>query len=250
MKEHLHTIPVNDAFLSGDECPFCFLEREEEQRALRFAAGPGASYMEPEVRGITNDTGFCREHLKKLYDYGNTLGNALMLQTHCDALLEEFRREAAQLQQPPKKSLLPRKKQSGEQPWWQRLEVQRERCYICDKIRYNMDRNYRTFFVLLKESEFRERVMASKGFCLHHFAQLLRLAPEQLPNSQREWFYTEVIALTEENLLRVKEDLDWLVAKYDYRNAGADWKNARDALPRTMQKLTGGYPADKPYKGE
>jgi hypothetical protein len=54
----------------------------------------------------------------------------------------------------------------------------------------------------------------------------------------------------EKNLVRVKEDLDWLIAKYDYRNAGADWKNSRDALQRAMQKLEGLYPADAPYKKE
>ena len=79
MKEKIYTIPVNDAFLSGDECPFCFMEREEEQHALRYAVGPGASYMEPEVRSITNRTGFCRCHSKMVYDYGNALGAALIL---------------------------------------------------------------------------------------------------------------------------------------------------------------------------
>jgi hypothetical protein len=35
---------------------------------------------------------------------------------------------------------------------------------------------------------------------------------------------------------------------FDYRSVGKDWKNARDAVPRSMQKLKGGYPSDKPYK--
>ena len=51
-----------------------------------------------------------------------------------------------------------------------------------------------------------------------------------------------------DNLARVQEDLDWFVDKFDYRNATADWKNSRDAVSRTMQKLKGGYPADDPYK--
>ena len=80
MKEHIHTIPVNDAFLSGDECPFCFLERKVEQSTIRYVAGPGASYMEPDVRAATDQVGFCTHHTKKLYDYGNTLGSALILE--------------------------------------------------------------------------------------------------------------------------------------------------------------------------
>ena len=114
----------------------------------------------------------------------------------------------------------------------------------------NMDRYYRTFFALLKEPEFRSRVENCNGFCLEHFGQLLQAAETQLPNGQRQWFYDTVLPLMENHLIRVKADLDWLIAKYDYRNASAGWKNSRDALQRTMQKLGGGHVADKPYKEE
>ena len=53
MKEHLHTIPVKEAFLSGDECPFCYLERQAERSAIRYTLGPGASYMEPDAEDRT-----------------------------------------------------------------------------------------------------------------------------------------------------------------------------------------------------
>ncbi len=248
MKEQLHTIPVNEAFDSGDECPFCFMERAVEQSAIRYTIGPGASYMEPDVRAETGRTGFCRVHTKKLYDYGNTLGNALILQTHMESIIDDFRREAAAFQAPAKKSLFGKKKPSEDEPYWQRMERQVNSCYICDKIKYNMDRYFQTFFVLLKDEEFRAKVMNSKGFCMRHFSQMLRMAEEFLPNNQREWFYPTVFKLMEDNLVRVKDDLDWLVAKYDYRNASADWKNSRDALQRTMQKLEGLHPADAPYK--
>ena len=250
MREHLHTIPVNDAFQSGDECPFCYLERMAEQRTIRFVAGPSASYMEPEIRDITNEVGFCPQHTKKLYDYGNILGNALILQTYYARILEDFRKEAEQFEMPPKKTLLPRKKTDSGELYWQRLEKKVGSCYICEKIEYNMERYYHTFFALLKEGEFRSRVEHSKGFCLRHFARLLRTAEDKLPNSQRDWFYSTVFPLMEENLVRVKEDLDWLVSMYDYRNAGADWRNSRDALQRAMQKMEGLHPADPPYKVE
>ena len=111
-----------------------------------------------------------------------------------------------------------------------------------------MERYFHTFFALLKEPEFRQRVEQSKGFCLRHFAQLLQTAEDRLPNGQREWFYPTVFSLMEENLVRVKEDLDWFVGMFDYRQQDADWKNSRDAVPRTMQKLRGCYPADPVYQ--
>ena len=249
MKEQIQTIPVNEAFDSGDECPFCWLERKAEQSAIRYVVGHGASYMEPDVRGATDAKGFCPQHLKKLHDYGNILGCALILQTHYAGLLEEFQAEAAAFTMPEKKPLFGKRKTTGD-PYWKRLREKNSRCYLCDKNAYNMARYYDTFFVLLKEPEFREKVERSKGFCMKHFASLMELAEEKLPNSQREWFYPTIMRLMEENLIRVKEDLDWFVGMFDYRQQGADWKNSKDAVRRTMQKLRGGYPADPPYKPE
>ena len=251
MKETIYTIPVSEAFETQDECPFCAMERAAERSAIRYVAGPAASYMEPDVRAATDKAGFCREHMKKLYDYGNTLGAALMLQTYMAGLLEEFSYEAENFTMPPKKSLFGGKKAaSNEDAYHRRLQQRVDSCYLCDKIEYNMQRYFETFFVLTKDAEFRKKVEGTKGFCLRHFARLLQMAEEKLPNSQREWFYPTVYSLMEENLVRVKEDLDWLVAKYDYRNAGKPWGNSQDALQRTMQKLEGLYPADPPYKNE
>ena len=247
MKERLDTIPVNDAFLSGDECPFCYLKRLSEQRTIRYVAGPGASYMEPDVREVTDRIGFCPDHLKKLYDYGNTLGNALMLQTYFLHVQHMLRREIEDFQIPEPKKLFSKPKASQD-GCWKRMEQEVQQCYICRRLDESMERYYRTFFAMIKEEEFRSRVENCRGFCLHHFGELLRCAETMLQNGQRQWFYDKIFPLMEENLQRVKEDLDWLVAKYDYRNAGADWKNSRDALPRAMQKLGAPYVAEKPYQ--
>lgn len=247
MKEQLFTIPVNEAFEADDECPFCFLERDAEQRTLRYVLGPSASYMEPEVRGETDKVGFCTAHMKKVYDYGNTLGSALILQTYYACALEEFQAELDHLTPPGKKNLFGARKKSDAEPWWQRLERKTGSCFFCNRMNYHMERYFHTFFVMLKDEEFRKKVEHSKGFCLPHFKDLMKAAEERLPNAQYDWFYETVPSLTQAQLLRVKEDLDWLIAKYDYRNAGADWKNSRDALQRTMQKLQGSYVADPPY---
>ena len=51
-----------------------------------------------------------------------------------------------------------------------------------------------------------------------------------------------------QNMERLAEDVAWMVEKFDYKNADADWKNSKDAIQRGMQKLKGGYPADPVYK--
>ena len=90
MKEQIHTIPVNEAFETVDECPFCAMERNTERSALRYVAGPAASYMEPDVRAVTDSQGFCRQHYKKMFDYGNSLGNALIMQTYFVGLYKDM----------------------------------------------------------------------------------------------------------------------------------------------------------------
>lgn len=248
MREQIHTVPINDGFLSGEECPFCYLERQALKSTLRFVAGPSASYMEPGIRAITDEMGFCPTHIKALYDYGNTLGSALIMQTYYAGLIEDFRREAEAFQVPGRKPLFGKRKLSAGERYWQRIEGKVNSCYVCDRLEESRQRYYLTFFHMLKDEEFRARVEGCKGFCMPHFARLLKMAETELPDAHKEWFYRTVFSLMEENLVRVKEDLDWLIAKYDYRNAGADWRNSKDALQRTMQKLEGINPADPPYR--
>ncbi|MBR3978293.1 MAG: hypothetical protein IKJ94_01555 [Oscillospiraceae bacterium] len=246
MKEHIDTIPVTDAFSKDDECPFCYLERQAEQRAIRYIAGPEASYMEPDVRAVTDAQGFCRHHYKALYDYGNALGNALMMQTYYVGLQKEFQAQLGSFELPDKKGLFAKKHPSLPITQW--AKEKESTCFLCSRLEYNMRRYYATFFHLLKEPEFRQSVENSKGFCMHHFRQLMEMAEEYLPNNQISWFYPTVLALMENSLARVQTDIDWFIEKFDYRNADAPWKNSMDAVPRGMQKLKGSYPADRPFK--
>lgn len=250
MKQKIHTIPVAEAFEASDECPFCYVHREIEQRAIRFFAGPSASYMEPNIRELTNRTGFCTEHMKKLYDYGNPLGSALMIQTHLADVIEDLQANLQGTPEKRRKPLFGKKKESAVDAYYEHLRARAASCVVCDRVEESMARQYHVFFDLLKEPEFREMVEHSKGFCVVHFARLLEEAETCLPNAHRAWFYSTVYSRMLENLQRVKGDLDWMVAKYDYRNADKDWGNSKDALQRAMQKLQSGYPADPPYRNE
>lgn len=249
MKEKIQTIPVNEGFDALDECPFCFMEREVERRTIRYVLGAGASYMEPDVRAATDRAGFCRGHYKKMFDYGNPLGSALMMQTCLNGLMLEFEEQEKGYVPPAKKPLFGKRRpepRENSMARWARMK--QDSCYLCQRMEESMDRYYSTFFVLIKEPEFREKVEKSKGFCMCHFARLLEYAEDELPEKQKQWFSSAVMELMKRNLNRVKEDLDHFVEMFDYRSAGSDWGNSRDAVERTMQKLKGGYPADKPFR--
>ena len=67
------------------------------------------------------------------------------------------------------------------------------------------------------------------------------------PKKEKKAFYNILFPMMEQNMQRLSDDLDWFCDKFDYRNKDADWRTSKDALPRGMQKVAGGYPADEPY---
>ena len=169
MKENIATIPLIKAFNAKDECPFCNLEREAEQHAVSFILG--SAYMEDDIREKTDATGFCRHHFKMMYDYGNRLGNALILSTHLKKLNQELAKEMSDFA-PGKSSLLKRMKrtdataehepQTALGAW---ISKKTTDCYVCDHFRKIYGRYLDTFFDLyLKNEEFRQLFEESKGF--------------------------------------------------------------------------------------
>jgi len=122
-------------------------------------------------------------------------------------------------------------------------------CYICNYFKEHYDRYLDTFFIMYKRDEaFRAKIQNGKGFCLPHFGDLCQASETKLNDHDRKAFYDCISKLMLDNMDRLYEDVAWLIEKFDYRNKDADWKNSKDAVPRAMQKLKGGYPADPVYK--
>lgn len=250
MKEQLYTIPLNDAFNAEGECPFCFIERNLEQDLLDFALGSGSSYMESDIREATDKAGFCRIHFKKMFDYGNTLGNGWILKTHYQQMIKEMQEQFRSFS-PSKTTLMGKFKKNSSRvnPIGIWAEEKEHSCYICNRYKDTYERYLDTFFVMYKrDEEFREKVASGKGFCLSHFGDLCEASEQKLNDKEKAVFYPAMFRLMEENMQRLSEDVSWLVDKFDYRNKDADWKNSKDAIQRGMQKLKGGYPSDPPYQ--
>lgn len=249
MKEKLYTIPLNDAINAGDECPFCYIERNVEQDLLDYVLGSAASYMESDTRDLTDKYGFCREHIRKMYSYGNTLGNAWILKTHYRKIINEMTQQFKGYS-PAKISLKERltKGSDFKNPIAKWTHDRDKSCYICAEFDKMYDRYMDTFFYLYKEDpEFRRKVDEGKGFCLHHFGNMCEYGETHLSDKDKQEFFPKMFTLMETNMSRLFEDVSWLIEKFDYKNKDADWKNSRDAVGRGMQKLRGSYPADPPY---
>ncbi len=258
MKEKLYTIELTDALKSGDECPLCYLYRNLEQTAIEFILG--SSYMESDIREQTDRHGFCQKHTKMMFDYGNTLGNAWILKTRLEYLRKGLR-EQTENYAPQKKTVFApqkisvfarrRKDNAGDSSIGSWIRGAESSCYVCDRIQETCDRVVDTFVYQVKhDKEFVDLVMKSKGFCIHHFADLIDGCEKGLDQKEKETLFPLLFQQMEQELGRIQEDIDWLIEKFDYRNADKDWKNSKDAVPRTMQKITGGYPADPPFKNQ
>jgi len=239
MKEVLYTIPLNDAINEDSECPFCCVERDVEKDILDFVLGPGASYMEYDVRSATDAEGFCRDHYQKMFKYGNTLGNAWILKTHYMRINEQLAHEAKHFKANKSGLFSKNKEASNSMAQW--IRDKESSCYICKRFDETYQRYIATFFHMYKtEPDFMDRLTKSKGFCLSHFGDICENADKYLDEKEKSEFYPRIFKIMQDNFARLQEDVNWMVEKFDYRNKDADWKNSKDAVQRGMQKLKGG----------
>ncbi|MBR4027718.1 MAG: hypothetical protein IKJ01_09265 [Lachnospiraceae bacterium] len=251
MKEQLHTIPISDAMENAGECPFCYIERRTEEHALNYVLGHGASYMEADIRAMTDKEGFCRTHFKKMFDYGNSLGNAWILKTHYRKMIDEMNQEFKNFKpgKPPKRGLFSKPVTTSANSIADWIHKKEESCFVCNNVKRTFDAYLKTFFNMYKkDSAFRNQVMETKGVCLSHFAVMIEGADTYLSASELEEFYNKFLPLMSENMERIYEDVAWFIEKYDYKNRDADWKTSRDAIQRGMQKLKGTDSSLPPYQ--
>lgn len=251
MKEQLHTITISDAIANAGECPFCYMERKTEEHMMDFVLGHGASYMESDIRDMTDREGFCRAHFKKMFDYGNSLGNAWILKTLYMRHLEEMDKEFKNFKPDSvgkSSRLFGKSKPSGNNSIIEWINKRESTCFICTSVQNTFQAYMKTFFKMYRsDEEFRKQIASSKGFCIDHFKVLCEGADSMLSDKERADFYDVMLPLMRENINRVYEDVAWFVEKYDYKNRDADWKNSKDAIQRGMQKLRGSDPSLPPY---
>jgi hypothetical protein len=210
MRDHIHTIPVLDAFKASKEgggCPFCLMREKLERDAVAFIMGP--AYMEDDVRMETNRLGFCAPHLKMMYANQNRLGLALMLHTHMQRLNKGNIAKAA------------------------------SSCYLCKRVDATFERYIETFFRLWNGGGEEARLIESApGYCLPHFSLIAAMAEKQGKKTMNR-FNEKILSAQITYMKQMEEDLEWFTLKFDYRNADAPWKNSKDALPRAIDMLGG-----------
>lgn len=230
MKEKLYTIPVNDAFNIDCECPLCVMYHDLETNAIDFTIGP--SYMEEDIRQITDKEGFCANHIKLMYKKQNSLGIANILKTHLNKRIKDI--ESLSNQPINKGGLF---KKNTLSPISEYIKEHNESCFVCNKVNSTFNRYLATITHLYKnDSNFRDKLTSSKGFCLKHYDMLYSQGLEDMKGSVLDNFIQDINKVTLDNLRRVDADLDWFIDKFDYRYKNEPWKNSKDAVERTITK--------------
>lgn len=235
MKEHIYTIPINDAFDKDCECPVCQFMKEEEKKQIEYTLG--ASMMEPDERERSNAVGYCKHHFSMLLNQTNKLSLALILETHLAEIRKHIEQDVGAVTT-AKKSIF--NKDNPVEKVTEKYMSINDGCVICSKLD-DIENKFIDNIIDLykKEDEFKNKFLSSKGFCIPHFTKLLNHAEKILSGAKLNEFYSAIYNLEIEHLKRVQEDITWFTKKFDFRYANDDWKTSRDAVPRTIEKIIG-----------
>lgn len=240
MKMHIDTIPVWDAMKADCECPLCRIRLLNEHSYVDSFLG--ASVMESNTRVEVNEKGFCLHHDRMMFEAGNRLGLALMTHTHMKATMSALGGMSPAKKAAKRRPLTKtREGQAGD------IEALTKTCILCDRLNNTMDRYaYTLIYMWESESEFRRALESSKGFCIPHYGELVRIAPDHLSGGKLDEFLTALEKVEMEGLKRVESELEWFTLKFDYRNHDKPWGSSQDAVERAILKLRGQMSIEKP----
>jgi len=239
MKEKIYTIPVNEAFEESDGCPLCYLRKKLEKEAVDYALG--AAMMEPDYRIVSNEKGYCNRHFSMMLPKKEKLSLALVLETHMDEVqkkLDSLKNELDEIKL-EKKSLFKKKNTASASHMADMISQIASSCVICDKLSSTMERFISVLFYLWgKDEKFKDKLINSKGFCLHHLSDITEGAFKYLGKEKAENFL-EIIYEKENNELKtLRDEVHKFTLKFDYRNAGQKWGSEIDAPKRCIEKLS------------
>ncbi len=220
MRSDICSIPVEEVFEPKEGCPICRMRNMLEQRMAEYITG--AAMMEPEVRKVTNQKGFCLRHYKMILSRHNRLSVALMLESH----LKEIEKT---VKSPISKPVV-------------------HTCFVCDEVKRNMESLIsNTLKKYESDMEFRHLFDKQETLCLPHFHELTAAADKKMGRRFRGEFKTAARKLTLHSLTELHSDVKHFCDMFDYRNSGenADWGNSRDSLERAVDFLTSFHPEEK-----
>ena len=220
MRSDICSIPVEEVFEPKEGCPVCRMRNMLENRMAKYITG--AAMMEPEVRKVTNEKGFCLRHYKMILSRKNRLSVALMLESHLKEMEKKIKSPVA--------------------------KAETSRCFVCDEVERNMTALIsNTLKKYESDMEFRRLFEKQETLCLPHFYELCSAADKKMGRRFRGEFKSAAKELTLRSIESLHGDVKHFCDMFDYRNNGenADWGNSRDSLERAVLFLTSYDPEER-----
>ncbi|MEM5947165.1 DUF6062 family protein [Spirochaetia bacterium 38H-sp] len=236
MKENIATLAVWDAFRNPSECPLCSLLEKAEEKYVEFYL---VNIMQPEARIAIEKTGYCKHHIRLLYQRRDLLPLAIQLNDILTIRIKEREKMF--------RNLIISAEDAGENNkkkgfiFFNKQEMQKEStCLICDALDKDRDINRRiTIELWKKHDDFKELFKSSRGFCMKHEVDLIKTAKKRLSGKLFKDFTSVMDDIQKKEYKRIKEELEYFIDQYDYQNANRPWKTSRDAVPRVIRKIMG-----------
>ena len=221
MGYHIDTGLIHEKFKVDCECPLCEIQKVVEEQFLHEFLTDAV--MEDNTRIKVGKKGFCARHFDMLFSRRNKLSVALQIGTRVDNLQKII---------DDKKSIRSAIKQA------EALFNASKTCAICDYVEESMVKYYKTIAQMFeRERDFYKILIKSKGFCLKHYAELLRYSRSAGFIAKE---YVSIIGgVQKRNMERLQAELKKFCDKHDYRNALEPLGNAETALPRMREKVYG-----------
>jgi hypothetical protein len=191
--------------LAAKGCAFCALAAKAAEDNL------GATLYEnvnnPDTRrALSASLGWCASHARLALQLRDAFGIAMLYEALCREIASRI--------------------ESGDMPAV-------TSCPVCKTVRETEARYIGEFCGHIGEPDFRERFCASDGFCLAHFAQVMRAATDGARSI--------VQSHQAKTLQMLAEELKSFVKKHDYQNSTAIGPEA-DAWLRALDKIAGKDP--------
>lgn len=232
MKHHIYSIPLTEALEKKCGCILCDLEERFEEQAVCYFLG--ASMMEPDAREITNEKGFCRRHLHKLFEKPNKLSLALTLETHIRELEEciEVKQKEGRFSKETTASLT-----SDD------IYETVNSCALCDKLNSQLNAAAGNIaYLWAKNDEF--RIMLEKTedvLCLEHCALAIRMCDKEISAFKRNEYINMLIKKQKKTLAKLYENLHNFTLSFDYRNSGKPLSPEEKSSVQSTVKYLGKY---------
>lgn len=220
MNYHIDTGLIYDKFTENVDCPLCLIKNIIEEQILHEYLNDAV--MEDDSHILVVKKGFCEKHFDMLFARPNKLSLAIQADSNIPTL----------------EALLNPPKAFGEKKLAEEIDKKLSTCVVCDHIEDSMVKYYKTIAKMFHyEDYFYKLLIASKGFCMKHYAELLRYS-SHAGSSKKS--YLEILSKVQKRAMnKVRENLKFFCAKHDYRNAMIPLGEAENAIPDAREKLYG-----------